>query len=95
MAPGRLMVVLAVVVVVAVALAGGSEAITLCKMSDDQLMACKPAVTNPNPAEPTTECCTGLSAADLSCLCSVVLLLPPTAKVMRGSLHELNLKDWL
>ncbi|XP_030454655.1 putative lipid-transfer protein DIR1 [Syzygium oleosum] len=70
MAPGKLMVVLAVVVFVAVALAGGSEAITLCKMSDDQLMACKPAVTNPNPAEPTTECCTGLSAADLSCLCS-------------------------
>ncbi|XP_030547759.1 putative lipid-transfer protein DIR1 [Rhodamnia argentea] len=70
MAASRLMVVLAAAVVVAVALAGGSEAITLCKMSDDQLTACKPAVTKPDPAEPTPECCAALSAADLGCLCS-------------------------
>ncbi|KAK3415172.1 hypothetical protein EUGRSUZ_H00727 [Eucalyptus grandis] len=70
MAAGRLMLVLVAVAVVAVALAGGSEAITLCKMSDDQLTACKPAVTKPDPAEPTKECCEGLSGADLSCLCS-------------------------
>ncbi|KAI3418280.1 AAI domain-containing protein [Psidium guajava] len=71
MAASWSMVVLAAaMVVVAVTLAGGAEAITLCKMSSDQLMACKPAVTKPDPAEPTPECCTALSAADLGCLCS-------------------------
>ncbi|KAF8014692.1 hypothetical protein BT93_H0489 [Corymbia citriodora subsp. variegata] len=70
MAASRVMLVLAVAAVAAVVLAGGSEAITLCKMSDEQLTACKPAVTKPDPAEPTTDCCAGLSAADLSCLCS-------------------------
>ncbi|RYR20964.1 hypothetical protein Ahy_B03g066192 [Arachis hypogaea] len=36
----------------------------------DGLMACKPSVTQPNPTDPTTECCNAVSNADLQCLCS-------------------------
>lgn len=39
-------------------------------MSEEGLEACKPAVTKPNPAEPSSECCEALKGADLKCLCS-------------------------
>lgn len=48
----------------------GSRALELCKMSEQGLNACKPAVTQPNPVNPTSECCQALSGADLTCLCS-------------------------
>lgn len=48
----------------------GSKSITLCNMSEDGLMACKPAVTQPNPVDPSPECCKSLTGADLKCLCS-------------------------
>ncbi|XP_062174832.1 putative lipid-transfer protein DIR1 [Alnus glutinosa] len=68
---GRRMVVIMVIVLM-VALFGGSStrAFTLCNMDDDGLSACKPSVTQPNPADPTPECCRALSGADLTCLCS-------------------------
>lgn len=56
--------------VMVVAMVVKMEAIDLCNMSEDGLMACKPAVTAPEPADPTAECCQALSGADLSCLCS-------------------------
>ncbi|KAL8146709.1 putative lipid-transfer protein DIR1 [Apium graveolens] len=64
------LVALMVVMVVTVAIVVKTEAVDLCKMSEDGLMACKPAVTAPVPADPTAECCAALSGADLSCLCS-------------------------
>lgn len=42
----------------------------LCNMTQDGLMACKPAVTQPNPTKPTASCCAALKTADLKCLCS-------------------------
>ncbi|CAK9155761.1 unnamed protein product [Ilex paraguariensis] len=43
---------------------------TICNMSGADLMACKPSVTPPNPTPPSPQCCSGLSRADLRCLCS-------------------------
>lgn len=43
---------------------------TICNMSYEGLMACKPAATPPNPPPPTTTCCSALSHADMVCLCS-------------------------
>lgn len=43
---------------------------SICKVPLNGLMACKPAVTAPNPAPPTTKCCSVLTHADLQCLCS-------------------------
>ncbi|PIA35866.1 hypothetical protein AQUCO_03400035v1 [Aquilegia coerulea] len=48
----------------------GSKAMNLCNMSEDDLKICKPSVTKPNPVDPTLDCCTALSKADLTCLCS-------------------------
>ncbi|MED6161518.1 hypothetical protein PIB30_061511 [Stylosanthes scabra] len=64
----HLMVVAAVVT--AATMTKGSSGISVCNMSEDGLMACKPSVTQPNPTDPTTECCNAVSAADLQCLCS-------------------------
>ncbi|OWM62748.1 putative lipid-transfer protein DIR1 [Punica granatum] len=68
---------LVVLVVVFVAVAaveatsrGNNNGVSLCKMNEDGLTACKPSVTKPNPVDPTPECCKALSAADLNCLCS-------------------------
>ncbi|PON74931.1 Bifunctional inhibitor/plant lipid transfer protein/seed storage helical domain containing protein [Parasponia andersonii] len=47
-----------------------SSAQNICKVPINGLMACKPAVTVPNPAPPTTTCCSALTHADLQCLCS-------------------------
>ena len=61
---------LMVVVVVMATTLKGSKGISLCNMSEDGLMACKPSVTQPNPVDPTPECCNAISGADLKCLCS-------------------------
>ncbi|KAI5665422.1 hypothetical protein M9H77_15275 [Catharanthus roseus] len=47
-----------------------SSAQTFCNMSGQELMACKPSVTPPNPPKPSAECCSGLKHADMQCLCS-------------------------
>ncbi|KAI4354183.1 hypothetical protein L6164_003075 [Bauhinia variegata] len=62
--------VLAMVAVMVVTHFGGSRALSLCNLTEDQLMICKPAVTEPNPVDPSAECCEALSGADLECLCS-------------------------
>ncbi|KAK6279446.1 hypothetical protein POUND7_019713 [Theobroma cacao] len=47
-----------------------ADAQTICNMPASGLMACKPAVTPPNPPPPTSTCCSALSQADMRCLCS-------------------------
>ncbi|KAL7100173.1 hypothetical protein ACP275_09G131100 [Erythranthe tilingii] len=42
----------------------------VCKMTLGDFLACKSAATPPNPPPPSTACCSGISHADLSCLCS-------------------------
>ncbi|KAL5544996.1 hypothetical protein UlMin_008780 [Ulmus minor] len=49
---------------------GFSNAQSICQVSMNGLMTCKPAVTPPNPAPPSANCCSTLSHADLHCLCS-------------------------
>ncbi|KAK6940449.1 Bifunctional inhibitor/plant lipid transfer protein/seed storage helical domain [Dillenia turbinata] len=44
--------------------------VSLCNMSEDDLMSCKPAVTEPNPVDPSPECCKAVMGANLTCLCS-------------------------
>ncbi|PWA48619.1 Bifunctional inhibitor/plant lipid transfer protein/seed storage helical domain-containing protein [Artemisia annua] len=66
MAMAKMMVLLVVVV----AVVGSLQAVDICDMTEDGLMACKPSVTNPDPAEPSPECCKAISGADLKCLCS-------------------------
>lgn len=61
----KLFVVTVVLLLVAI-----SNAQTLCKVSVSGLMTCKAAVTPPNPAPPSANCCSVLSNADLRCLCS-------------------------
>ena len=63
----KLVLVVALLVVV---VAEVSNAQTICNVSVNNLMTCKPAVTKPNPARPTPTCCSVLSHADLGCLCS-------------------------
>ncbi|CDO97873.1 unnamed protein product [Coffea canephora] len=43
---------------------------TICKMSAQELMSCKPAVTPPEPSDPSSACCAALKHADVACLCS-------------------------
>ncbi|KDP42884.1 hypothetical protein JCGZ_23826 [Jatropha curcas] len=43
---------------------------SICNVSISGLTSCRPAVTPPNPAPPTSACCSALSHADLRCLCS-------------------------
>ncbi|KAM5562936.1 hypothetical protein ABKV19_017896 [Rosa sericea] len=61
---------MAILVVTMLVFVEGSRAFSFCNMSDDGLTACKPSVTEPNPSDPTAECCKDLSGADLDCLCS-------------------------
>ncbi|XWS22212.1 hypothetical protein CRYUN_Cryun29cG0014900 [Craigia yunnanensis] len=56
-----------VVMVLAIAT---TDAQSICNMPASGLMACKPAVTPPNPPPPTSTCCSALSHADMRCLCS-------------------------
>ncbi|CAK9140865.1 unnamed protein product [Ilex paraguariensis] len=64
---GRKAVVLMVFLLAAI---GGSKALSLCNITEEGLMACKPSVTGATPADPTSECCEALAGADLTCLCS-------------------------
>ncbi|KAB2062400.1 hypothetical protein E1A91_A10G154900v1 [Gossypium mustelinum] len=59
--------ILAMVTVMAIAT---TDAQSICNMPASGLMACKPAVTPPNPPPPTSTCCSALSHADMHCLCS-------------------------
>ncbi|GMI92966.1 DIR1-like [Hibiscus trionum] len=59
--------IVALVMVMAIAT---TDAQTICNMPTSDLMACKPAVTPPNPPPPTSTCCSALSHADMRCLCS-------------------------
>ncbi|KAH6757810.1 hypothetical protein C2S52_023300 [Perilla frutescens var. hirtella] len=43
---------------------------TICNMSGEDLMACKPSVTPPKPPPPSAKCCSALSHADFRCICS-------------------------
>ncbi|KAK4410488.1 UNVERIFIED_CONTAM: hypothetical protein Scaly_0146500 [Sesamum calycinum] len=43
---------------------------TVCGMSGEDLMACKPAVTLPHPPPPSGRCCSALAHADIRCLCT-------------------------
>uniref|UniRef100_A0A1D1XYQ7 Putative lipid-transfer protein DIR1 n=1 Tax=Anthurium amnicola TaxID=1678845 RepID=A0A1D1XYQ7_9ARAE len=54
----------------------------LCKMDQDGLVACKPAVTKANPVDPSAACCAALRKADLSCLCSYPKTNPTVVKLM-------------
>ncbi|KAJ4956129.1 hypothetical protein NE237_012912 [Protea cynaroides] len=63
-----------IVMLVMIAILLGNELMvvksqSICKMSGQGLMACKPSVTPPNPPPPTRDCCQALSHADLKCLC--------------------------
>ncbi|XP_022760995.1 putative lipid-transfer protein DIR1 [Durio zibethinus] len=62
-----LALIVAVVMVMAIAV---TDAQGICNMPASGLMACKPAVTPPNPPPPTSTCCSSLSHADMRCLCS-------------------------
>lgn len=42
----------------------------LCNIDEEGLMACKPAITAPQPSAPTKYCCDLLRKANLECLCS-------------------------
>ncbi|GJQ98855.1 putative lipid-transfer protein DIR1 [Tanacetum coccineum] len=56
--------------VVVFAVISSLQAVDICDMTEDGLMACKPSVTKPDPADPSPECCKAISSADLKCLCS-------------------------
>ncbi|XP_074584706.1 putative lipid-transfer protein DIR1 [Curcuma longa] len=63
----RAVVLLAAVMLLALAPAA-TEAV--CNMSQAGSDACKPSVTQPNPAPPSAACCKALEGADLRCFCS-------------------------
>ncbi|MBA0590130.1 hypothetical protein Gorai_018847 [Gossypium raimondii] len=68
---GTVTVKLVVVMMITVGLmVEGSRAISLCDMNDEGLEACKPSVTQPDPVDPTPQCCEALKGANLTCLCS-------------------------
>ncbi|EYU46116.1 hypothetical protein ABFS82_04G072100 [Erythranthe guttata] len=61
----------AVLVAAMVVFLAGAKAMDLCNVTEDGLTACKPSVVQPNPVEPSPECCDAVvSGADLKCLCS-------------------------
>ncbi|XVE72669.1 hypothetical protein DITRI_Ditri11bG0057200 [Diplodiscus trichospermus] len=67
MATDKLVVLMMIMVALMVE---GSRAVNLCDMNDEGLQACKPSVTQPNPVDPSAQCCEALKGADLNCLCS-------------------------
>ncbi|GAB4841503.1 hypothetical protein Ancab_022219 [Ancistrocladus abbreviatus] len=75
MARKALLMLLALMTVVVL---GKCQGFSLCDMNHGGLLACKPAVTKPNPAVPSADCCRALTGANLTCLCSYKssLLLP-------------------
>ena len=42
----------------------------ICNVSQEGLLACRSAVTKPNPANPSAACCAALANANLPCLCA-------------------------
>ncbi|TXG72907.1 hypothetical protein EZV62_001486 [Acer yangbiense] len=65
----KLLLALMVLFVVVVAIDLAEAQSNICNISVSDLMKCKPAVTPPNPTQPTADCCSALSHADLHCLC--------------------------
>ncbi|KAI3987404.1 hypothetical protein MKX01_042408 [Papaver californicum] len=65
---------LAMVMIIVVVLGNqvvSSKGMSLCNLTQDDLITCKPAVTKVDPPiDPTPECCTALKKADFDCLCS-------------------------
>ncbi|EEF32699.1 putative lipid-transfer protein DIR1 [Ricinus communis] len=94
-------IALAMILVIAIANNGVVQvcnAQSVCNVPISGLMACKPAVTPPNPSAPTSACCSALTHADMRCLCSyknsnvlpslgidpnLALQLPPKCKLPR------------
>ena len=68
MATGKLVV--AMMMIMVALMVEGTRALTLCDMNDEGLAECKPSVTQPNPVDPSSECCEALKGANLTCLCS-------------------------
>ncbi|KAF5746263.1 hypothetical protein HS088_TW06G00433 [Tripterygium wilfordii] len=63
---------LIVLMLVLVTVCEGREAQnSICNISNEGLMACKPAVTKENPQPPTKECCQAIQGADFKCLCKL------------------------
>lgn len=62
-------VVVLIMAIVASIFEGSRAEENLCNITEDGLNACKPAVTAPNPADPSQDCCNALQGADLKCLC--------------------------
>ncbi|KAL6000303.1 hypothetical protein ACLOJK_023998 [Asimina triloba] len=56
-------------VLIALGVFMGCRAVSLCGMTDEELDECKPAVSGLMPSDPTTDCCTYLSKANLTCFC--------------------------
>ncbi|KAL5702928.1 hypothetical protein ACHQM5_028087 [Ranunculus cassubicifolius] len=55
----------------AIRFGSNKSSLNFCNLNEDDLMACKPAVTKSNtPVAPTSGCCTSLAKANLTCLCS-------------------------
>lgn len=65
-----------VVVMVLIAMVGGSSAATICNIDTSKLAECLPAVSGRSPPPPTKACCTALLSADLHCLCNYKSALP-------------------
>lgn len=49
---------------------GMANAQMICNMSVASIMACKPSAVAPNPPPPSGTCCSALSHANITCLCS-------------------------
>jgi len=60
------MTIVIVAVLASISVAGG--VVQICNVNKDDLMPCKPAVTQP-PAQPVQACCSVLSTANLTCFC--------------------------
>ncbi|KAJ7979102.1 Bifunctional inhibitor/plant lipid transfer protein/seed storage helical domain containing protein [Quillaja saponaria] len=70
---GRLLALSMLMLIIAISNNGilqFSNAQTICNVPISGLMACKPAVTPPNPTPPSTVCCSALTHANMRCLCS-------------------------
>ncbi|MFQ6633774.1 hypothetical protein Gotur_011381 [Gossypium turneri] len=67
---GTVKLVVVMMITVGLMVEEGSRAISLCDMNDEGLEACKPSVTQPDPVDPTPQCCQALKGANLTCLCS-------------------------
>nr|KYP51595.1 hypothetical protein KK1_026623 [Cajanus cajan]KYP51597.1 hypothetical protein KK1_026625 [Cajanus cajan] len=63
----RMLVMVIVTLMIGIDISNG---LTICNVSVDNLLKCKPAATPPNPTPPSKECCDVLSHANLPCLCT-------------------------